>query len=146
MNMRGGAYTSKLIPLPWCEGGVVKLIKQNPHTRCARGLYCPENGHMPSPAIFPSSFHPCPLLLAHSTTLGATAHSSAMWSYVPWCIVGSRLPSPSSCPPTVILVLPVELNSSIVIVWFCIVYHYRAIMVIVLPCCAGLGCRYLLLS
>jgi len=57
----------------------------------------------------------------------------------PWCVVGDRVAHACSCPivlvppPTIVLlVLPVE-KSSIIIVGFCIVHHYRVIVAIMLP-------------
>jgi len=85
------------------------------------------------------------LSCVRSTTLGATARSGARWSYVPWCVVGGRLPMraliPSSRPPptVVLLVLPVEPESSIVVVGFCVVRRYRVVVAIMLPCRAVLG-------
>jgi hypothetical protein len=53
----------------------------------------------------------------------------------------SVLLSPSSRPhPTVVLVLPVEPESSVIVVGFCVVRRYRVVVAIMLPCRAGPGC------
>ena len=57
-------------------------------------------------------------------------------------VVGSpcALPSPSSCPPptVVLLVLEVEPESSVVVVGFCVVRHYRVVVAIA-PIALALG-------